>query len=215
MESRISNAFTAMPSRAKLAFYAAIVFALLLVLAGNGYAATPSNASLSGSYNFHLTTTKEAYWSASKTCGPTTKQYTAFVDGFTAYTQLVRGVMTFDGRGNVTKVVYTQVNKFDQAATDATIKITCTTNGGWTSNNVQPVFYAPAAGSGSGTYSAASTGSGSITLEVHDTGSTTDNSVQLDFDLGGADSGIASTVLLRSPDTFNSHDFDTGTAVHQ
>jgi len=48
MDTRFSHAFLAMPIKAKIALYTAIGFALLLVLVGNGYAATRSSASQNG-----------------------------------------------------------------------------------------------------------------------------------------------------------------------
>ena len=209
--------FSAIPPKAKLAFYTAIVFAMLLVLVGNGYAATPSDASLKGNYFFHLTTPKQAYWSASKTCGSGTKKYTAFVSGSTVYTQLIRGTITFDGKGGITAISFSNVNQFNQTATNALIRITCdTSTSSWTSNNVQPVFESAVTGAGKGTYSVQSTGSGSMVLDVHDTGSTESEAVTLDFDLGGAESNaIAPSALVRSPDADTGDGFTTGAVVHQ
>jgi hypothetical protein len=196
-------------------FATAAILAVAATCTGSAFAAGPSAASLKGSYTFHLTSTKEAYWSNSKNCGSGDSKYTAYSDNWTAYTELIRGVATFDGKGGVT-ITYTDVHQVDQDQSNASIVITCTGNNSWTTSQNNVVFEPPAPGTGSGAYSVEADGSGTMTLSVHLTGSTKSETVVIDLDLGGAASGgIAPTVLLRAPDSSEDGDFNTGIAIHQ
>jgi hypothetical protein len=188
----------------------ALIFAFaLLMLSAAAFAASPSATSLSGSYVFNFSQTQQAYWSKSITCTykGNTNTYTAA--NWSAYTQLTYGTMTFNGKGQAT-VTMTQVHTFDQEASNASIVIKCGTKGGYTSNGGQLVYDAPASGTMTGAYTVASDGAGSITI-----GSGADAGA-LDFDIAGyegASTGIASTLLLRTPESENSQGM--GTAVRK
>jgi hypothetical protein len=216
MDIRLSSAFVAMPTKAKLAFYTAVVFALLLVLAGNGYAATPSKASLDGSYAFTVSTVKQAYWFKSINCTYKGVTNTYSVSGESAYTQVDFGIAKFDGKGNIS-ITFTQLHSVNSAETNASPVLSCKSTGGYNvTNSGYIVFEPPQTGiTGTGTYSVTSEGSGSFAI----TGS---NGATFDFYIGAYGStGIASTVLLRSApptsddDTNGNEDLGTGVAVLQ
>jgi len=203
MEMRSFNTFAAMPAKAKLAFYTAIVFALLLVLAGNGFAATPTNASLNGPYVFHFSNTKEAQWSKSKSCTYKGATSTYWVNGQSAYTELTYGTATFDGKGHVT-LVFTDAHQLNQAATTATATITCNSNGGASTYNGYMVYEAPSTGTMSATYSVNASGIGTLTLP--------DNQGTLELDLTlFTGTGLSTTALMRSMD----NNIGTGIMVHK
>src|SRR5438445_34463 len=92
------------------------------------YAVTPSNSSLKGNYSFQLSTTKENYWSGTASVMCKNITYTFNGHGQSATTEISYGVMTFDGNGNV-RVSYTDVHKFNQAASNNTVTITCNSDG--------------------------------------------------------------------------------------
>jgi hypothetical protein len=218
MELRFSSAFAAMPSRAKLAFYTAIVFALLLVLAGNGFAATPtpSAASLKGTYTFNLIEAKDASWQNSKKCPVNGVTNTYTFSSSATYTQMIGGTAKFDGAGHVL-LEFTIVNdELNQAASNATLTIACTKTGANPTNSGYAVFEAPSSTEqASGTYKVASTGSGSMTIETP-AGSGGTNTVVISLNLAGYGStGIASTALMSAPDGGHKQYLQTGIAVLQ
>ena len=205
MVSRFSYAFVAMPAKAKIAFYTALVFALLLVLAGNGFAATPTNASLNGPYAFQFSTSKEAYWFTSKSCIYKGVQHGYSTGGQTTYTELNYGTVTFDGKGHVT-LNMTDTHQINQAATNATATIVCNSNGTATTHSGNIVYEPPVSGTMTGTYSVSADGSGTITLP--------DGQGTVDLELSLFNSaGLSTTVLMRSPATDNN--YGTGIAVHK
>lgn len=192
-----------MPSRAKLAFYTAIVFALLLVLAGNGFAATPTKASLNGPYAFQLSISKEAYWSITKKCTYKGISSQYWAGGQSTYTELNYGTATFDGKGNVTFVM-TDAHKLNQAASNATATIVCNSNGTATTDGGNLVYEATSTATVHGTYTVSSNGSAIITLP--------DDQGTADLQLSLFNSaGLSTTFLMRTMD----NDIGTGIGVHQ
>jgi hypothetical protein len=203
MNTGFSSAFPAMPVKAKLALYTAIVFALLLVLAGNGYAATPSNASLNGPYVFHFSITKEAQWSTSKNCTYKGNTNTYWAGGQSAYTELNYGTATFDGKGHVT-LVMTDAHRLNQSASNATATITCNSNGSANTHGGNMVYEAPSSETVTGTYTVSADGIGSVTLP--------DGQGTLELDLSlFTSTGLSTTVLMRSMD----NNIGTGIAIHK
>ena len=212
-----TSARTSKPSiatAARTAFRALLPGAAMLMFAGGSFAATPSLASLNGTYVFHVTSTKEAFWSASKACTNGTSKYTAYSNNWSAYTQLVYGVVTFDGKGHVTSATFTQENKVNQAASDATIVITCTSNGGWSSNGGNIVYDAPAAGTATGTYAVEAAGTDEPEGYIAMTLDSTQGDITFDLDLAGiGTNGVATMVLMRSVQTTSNKDLNTGIAI--
>jgi hypothetical protein len=180
---------------------AAVPVALIALFAASSHAATPSNASLKGSYNFHIASAKEAYWSNSKACTYKGNTQTYWADSWSAYTEIIYGVATFDGAGHV-NVTFTQMGEVNQSASNDSIVITCEGNG-YSSNGGNLVFETPAGGTAAGTYSIASTGSGSMTISIVScpTCGAGGGSLTIDMDLGVFGSnGVASMALLRDED---------------
>lgn len=186
-----------------------VAAAAILLMCGIAFGATPSATSLSGSYVFNFSQTQQAYWSKSISCTYKGDKNTYTASNWSAYTQLTYGTMTFNGKGQVT-VTMTQVHMFNQDASNDSIVIKCGTEGGYTSNGGQLVYDPAASGTMTGTYTVASDGTGSITIGTGADAGT------LDFDIGGyenASAGIASTLLLRTPESENSQGM--GTAAHK
>src|SRR5579863_7210102 len=105
-----------------------IAAAAVAVMCGVAFGETPSNASLSGSYAVHMATPKLAYWWTSKSCKENGVTNTYYASNSDTYTELIFGTATFDGHGHVT-FSFTQEGKINQAASNATIVITCTAHG--------------------------------------------------------------------------------------
>jgi hypothetical protein len=215
MSSRYFNALAAVPAKAKLAFFTAIAFALLLVLAGNGYAQTRSVASLKGSYTFQLATPKLGYWSNSKECTYKGKTNTYTASNMNTYSELIFGVATFNGKGEVT-VTLTFMGQIDQDASNDSIVISCAANG--PTNTGGNIVYEPAAtGTAAGTYTVGSNGAGSMTLHITSGGPSggSGGSQIIDFNLAGYGSnGVAATALLHDVEGESQH-IGTGVAALQ
>jgi hypothetical protein len=185
-----------------------IVAAAIALICGVSFGATPSNASLSGSYNINFSKVRQASWQKSITCTHNGDKNTFTVGGQSAYAEVDYGVATFDGDGHVS-IALTQVHReVNQAESDATVEIACSSSGGYTSTSSgYIVFEAPISGTETGTYSVTSTGSGTITIPGSNGGT-------LDIDIGGYGStGIASTILLRNDPSEN--DQGSGVGVHK
>jgi hypothetical protein len=182
-----------------------IAAAAMAVMCGVAFGATPSDASLKGTYFFNFAITKGAFWSKSKSCTykGITNTYTVNAQG--TYTELNFGTATFDGKGHVTFNMNDE-HQFDQAASDASISIVCATTGGITSNSGQLIYEPTVTGTNTGTYSVSSNGSGTVTLS--------DDGGSLDISLGAyGTNGVSTTVLMRSPATENN--LGIGSAVLQ
>ena len=177
----------------------------IAVMCGVAFGETPSNASLKGTYSFNFSVSKEAYWSKSKTCTHNNVTNTYWVNAQTTYTELNYGTATFDGAGHVT-LNMNDAHQFDQAASDASISITCAAGGGVNSNSGQLVYSPLSTSKISGTYSVSSNGSGSITLP--------DGGGSVEINVGAVGSnGISTTFLMRSPPSDDN--LGTGMAVLQ
>jgi hypothetical protein len=201
MQNRLYSALWLKLTKIGRTLKATAPVALIALFAASSNAATPSNASLKGSYNFHIATAKEAYWSKSKACTYKGVTNTYWADNWSAYTEIIYGVATFDGAGHVS-VTFTQMGEVNQAASNGSIVITCSGNG-YTSSGGNLIFETPAGGTAAGTYSIASTGSGSMTISIVScpTCGSGGGALTIDLDLGVFGSnGVASMALLRDED---------------
>ncbi len=188
-----------------------IAAAAVFVMCGVAFGETPTNASLSGSYAFHMATPKLAYWSNSKSCKVNGNTSTYWASNTATYTELIFGVATFDGKGHVT-LAFTQDGQINQDASDASIVITCTAKG--PTNTGGSIVYEPAqTGTATGTYAVQSTGSGSMTISIV---GQSDSSATMDFELAGFGSnGVASTALMHFWEGDNDKRLGTGIAMHK
>jgi hypothetical protein len=136
------------------------IFAVCLLLSATSFAASTTNASVKGVYAFQLSNSHFNSWSASINCGPN-NQTTTF-GGSSNSNQSVQGVMTLDGKGNITAGTYTQYGQFDQALSNATVVPSCTQGQG---SNGYAVYDPPTPGTLTGTYTIGSNGTGTMTLD--------------------------------------------------
>jgi hypothetical protein len=179
----------------------------LLAFPRSSFAATPSNASLSGAYVFHFTSVKENYWYRNVSCHYANITYTYGGGGQSANTEAVVGDATFDGKGHVT-INFTDNHHFNSAASNATVSITCPAKPGGSvnTNNGQMVLDPASSGTYTGTYDVKSDGSATITLANGDGG--------LGLNLAAFDSaGLSTTFLINNPD--GTDGFLSGVGVHK
>lgn len=180
-----------------------IAAAAMLAMGGVAFGATPTEASLSGPYVFHLSVTKEAQWSITKKCTYKGDTNTYWAGDQSAYTELNYGTATFDGKGHVT-LVMTDAHRLNQAASNATATITCNSTGGANTTGGNMVYEAPSISTVTGTYTVSASGTGAITLP--------DGMGTVDLDLTlFTGTGLSTTVLMRSMD----NNIGTGIAVHK
>ena len=181
--------------------------AALLPFASRGFAATPSNASLSGTYVFHFSNVKEVNWYASKSCHYTNATYTYGGGGQSVDAEIITGEATFDGKGHVS-INFTDSHHFNQAASNATVSITCPgkPGEGVNTNNGHMVYEPASTGTYTGTYAVKSDGSATITLTQVDGG--------LELNLTAFNSaGLSTTFLIDNPD--GNYGYDQGIGVHK
>lgn len=181
--------------------------AVLLPFAGRGFAASPSNASLSGTYIFHFSNVKEVNWFATKSCHYANVTDTFSGGGQSVDEEVVTGEATFDGKGHVS-FSFTDLHHFDQAASNATVSITCPAKPGEgaNTNNGHMVYEPATSGTYTGTYSVKSNGSAAVTLAEVDGG--------LDLSLAAFNSaGLSTTFLIDTPD--GTYGYDQGIGVHK
>jgi hypothetical protein len=168
-----------------------LVLSILLALVSMSFATTISNASLKGKYSFQLASAHLDGWYASVNCkDPQGNTYTVSAGGSNVSNQSIVGVMTFDGKGNVSGT-YSQYGKFDQAASNATVAPSCTPG---QSNNGYAVYDPPSSGTFAGTYSIQPTGLGAMVITV--SGGDTPNFV---LELAGT-AAVRNTVYLTQYD---------------
>jgi hypothetical protein len=187
-----------------------LLTSVLMLLPCAGYAASPSNASLKGSYAFQFTQTQTVTWSRSISikCSGTTYSVTPF--GQSIGTQILVGTMTFSGSGTIT-ISYTEYGVFNQDASNAAASASCTgnPNAPVSYNPGNPVFDNDITESNSGTYTIGSSGSGSLTLAAKGSDKETIlNAVLGDFNA----SGVAQVLLFMQANK-NGGNGGTGTAI--
>ena len=183
------------------------LIAALLAFPHSSFAAAPSNASLSGTYVFHFTSVKENYWYRTVSCHYANVTYTYGGGGQSANAEVVVGEAIFDGKGHVT-INFTDNHRFNQAASNASVSITCPAKPGGSvnTNNGQMVLEPVSSGTYTGTYEVKSDGSAAITLTDVDGG--------LGLNLAAFDSaGLSTTFLINNPD--GADGFLTGVGVHK
>jgi hypothetical protein len=180
--------------------FAARVLALPVFAAAatiGGFAATPvpTNKSLDGVYVMHFTSTKEVYWSASKTCSfPKNIKETFTGQGQSTNTMVVVGNATFDGNGHVS-ISYTEYNQFNATASNDTVEITCPKTASNPANidSGHMVQDGPSSATLTGTYEVKANGTATVTLPATGGG--------LELNLAGLSStGLSSTFLIDNPD---------------
>jgi hypothetical protein len=174
----------------------------LLALVSASFAAAPSNASLNGKYTFQLSRYHNIHWTS--TADPCGLGFFATGGGSDVADEIVYGVFSFDGKGNVSET-FTQNHVFDASASSATVQFACVGGGASVvTTNGYPVFSGagcsdfPITGcSASGTYAVQSDGTGAMTLTFTGTLS----GVGLLFEVSGSNGkGIRNTILLHSND---------------
>jgi len=180
-----------------------IVGMALAVMCGVAFGATPTVASLNGTYTFQFTVSKEGYWSSSKKCTYKGVTNTYGAGGQTAYTELNWGTVTFDGKGHMT-LAMNDAHQINQAASNATAIVTCNSNGTVNTQGGHIVYAATTSGTATGTYTVSANGTGVMTLPGDD------GSVDLELTLFNA-AGLSTTVLMRSMD----NNIGTGIAIHK
>jgi len=169
-----------------------VAASLLLLSSSVALAASPSNASLKGTYAFQSTQVEQVSWgkTVSATCFGV--KYTLTLGGQSVGTQIIAGTANFSGTGAFS-INATQTGKFDDAASNNTVSIACTSNpkAPYTTNSGSAVFFPAETVSIAGTYSVTSAGTGTMTIED---GGETDVS---DISLGQYNaSGVAGAFLL-------------------
>jgi hypothetical protein len=171
-----------------------ITVGLLLVAVSASFAATPTDASLKGNYSIQLTSIHLDQWSASITCpNPGGNEYTLNFGGTYVGNQPGLGVITFDGKGNVTGTV-TVYGQFDQTESNATVIPSCTQGAG---SNGNAVYDPPSVVTLKGTYSIQSNGTGTMVLALS-TGDTNNFVLQL-----AGTAAVRNTVFLIQFDPNN------------
>lgn len=188
----------------------ALFASVLLFLPCTGYAASPSNNSLKGTYAFQFSQTQAVTWGRKISIVCFKKSYTVQVYGQSVGTEIVVGTMTFTGSGTVT-VSVTKYGVFNQDASNAGGSAVCGANDTEPIETIagNPVFDNGITGSDSGTYSVASNGTGSLTLPA--TGG--NNETVQDFVLGDYNSeGVAQAALFMQAGKNNGNG-GTGTAL--
>jgi len=172
----------------------AFVVAASLVLLSScaALAATPSNASLKGTYFIQISQVKEVYWSKSlsATCFGVT--YNQFLGGQSSSTKLDTGTITFSGSGTFSMSV-TQYGNFDQTLSNNTVTMSCTSNSKAPiiTNSGSAVFDAAAPMTITGTYTITSNETGTMSFAGGNSNELVDLSIaQLNS------SGVATVVLV-------------------
>ncbi len=180
----------------------------MLALPAACVAASPNEASLSGTYVFHILTVKEVYWYNTKVCHYATGDYTYGGGGQAADGYVINGEATFNGKGDVSIKAVT-LNKFNPTASNNTVTFgVCPakigepmsiTDGSMVTENEPAITVAA-------TYTVNSDGSGTITLP--------DGQGSLSMNLSAFNSsGISTTVLLLNPN--NSTSVGEGIGIHE
>ena len=183
----------------------ALILACLLMSAAS-LAQTYSNASVSGNYAIQFATPEYYTWSKTFAC-PSNSGITFTATGSTTTMTTTHGVVTFDGKGNLSFTVSNN-GKLNAAGSANTMSVTWNSACQVTSVNSGHVVYVAAANqTGTGTYSVSSKGTGTLKI----TGQTTPFTLQL----AAPDSaGVSNTVLWSTTQT-NGSGIGEGIAVHQ
>ena len=184
--------------------HAALITSLLL-LSVTAVAQTYSNANLNGNYSFQFGTAQTYNWWKTFTC-PTNSLVSYTLNSSQTGTDVVFGVGTFDGNGNVS-IASTEIGRENQTASANTTSVT------WNSscqvvnqNNGHVVYQAATKKTQTGTYSIQSNGTGTM----NETGSSQSQTLLL----AATNGGLSTTVLITNTQV-NGKTMGTGIAVHQ
>jgi hypothetical protein len=199
-----STNIAAIAQQGGLVKHAALITSLLL-LSVPAVAQTYSNANLNGNYSFQFGTAQTYNWSKTFTC-PTNSLVTYTVNSSQTGTDVVFGVGTFDGNGNLSLAI-TEIGRQNQTASANTTSVTWSGSCQVVSqNNGHVVYRAATTKTQNGTYSIQSNGTGTMS----ETGSSQSQTLLLTATNGG----LSSTVLITSA-LVNGKTMGTGIAVHQ
>lgn len=182
-----------------------VLLIIAILTTSTAFAQTYSNANLNGAYSFQFGSAQTYNWSKTFTC-PSNSTVSYTVNSSITGTDVVFGVATFDGNGNVSLSI-TEIGRENQAASANTTSVT------WNSacqvvsvNNGHIIYQVAATKTQTGTYSISSNGTGTMS----ETGSSQSQTLLLTATSGG----ISSTVLITNPQV-NGKTLGTGIAVHQ
>jgi hypothetical protein len=181
--------------------------ACLILLSSFAFGATPSNASLKGTYAFNYqnaeTNTRYAVVSCVNFKG-------LLPAGSVTHTPVQDGTIVFDGKGKAT-FTGTQYGHFNQALSNATVVWGCDANGNPVITNFGSAVYdAPVAFAGTGTYSIQTNYTGAMTI----TSGGVASGFVLRLAATNATTAFASQVLFHGLNTDNSSE-GSGTGVKQ
>jgi hypothetical protein len=177
----------------------------LLLLSVTAWGQTYSNANLNGNYSFNFGSPQSYSWSKTFTC-PTQSQMSYTLYSSQTGMNVVFGVGTFDGNGNVT-IASTEIGRENQTASANTTSVTW--NGSCqvvSQNNGHVVYQAATKKTQTGTYSIQSNGTGTMS----ETGSSQSQTLLL----AATNGGLSTTVLITNTQV-NGKTIGTGIAVHQ
>lgn len=178
---------------------------LILLVSATGFAQTYSNANLNGAYSVQFGTPQSYNWFKTFTC-PTNALITYTVNGSSTGADVVSGVATFDGIGNVSLTI-TEIGQENQTASANTTSVTWNSSCQVVSvNNGHVVYKAASTKTQTGTYSIQSNGTGTMS----ETGSSQSQTLLL----AATSNGLSTTVLVSNP-IVNGKSIGTGIAVHQ
>jgi hypothetical protein len=182
-----------------------VLIAWLLFMSVSALAATYSDANLNGSYSVQFASPQTYTWSKTFAC-PSNSSVHYTVSGSQTGMQVGYGVVTFDGKGNLS-ITSTVIGMENPTASANTTSVT------WNSscqivavNNGHVVYNSAITGTSTGTYSIQSNGTGTMTV----TGSPQAQSLLL----AATSAGISTTVLITNP-LVNGNSIGTGIAVRQ
>jgi hypothetical protein len=189
--------------------YVALLISFL-VISVTAFSQTYSNSNLAGNYTFQLSQVSYVSWWKTFSCTYNGVTYTRGGGGFTVIQVASNGVLNFYGDGTMAGTV-TISGKFNQTASNNTVKITFDSSCNSTVNNGQAVFLpATAPQAFLGIYQVNSDGTGFLSASLI--------SKSTPFRLAGTTpAGISNTVLfwnINAAPTQNKVS-GTGIAVHQ
>jgi hypothetical protein len=190
--------------------YVALLISFL-VISVTAFSQTYSDSNLAGKYFFQTVKGETAYWYKTFSCPYNGQTYIYQGGGSVTFQTSFNGYMVFTGIGNVPGGSFTISGKFNQTASNNTVKITFDSSCNSTVNNGQAVFLpATAPQAFLGIYQVNSDGTGFLSASLI--------SKSTPFRLAGTTpAGISNTVLfwnINAAPTQNKVS-GTGIAVHQ
>lgn len=178
---------------------------LILLISSTAFAQTYSNANLNGSYSLQFSTPVTYNWSKTFTC-PTNSLITFAVNVSLTGNDVVSGVLTFDGNGNVSSTL-TEIGQENQTASANTTSVTW--NGSCQVvdvNDGRIVYKSATTMTMTGSYAIQSNGTGTMS-EIGSSQSQT-------LLLAATSNGLSTTVLVANPQVTGKN-IGTGIGVHQ